>query len=160
MIFKNYIGEMIFWGVIASLIGILVNFFHPKKIDFIRKPPPPVVVDSSIPNFMEIDVDMAKAMWEMGEYLFVDARSEVQYKNGHIKGSVNLSWEEFEKHYPNVKEILKTKPALVIYCAEEECDLSRLLAKKLYQEGFKEIYVFFGGWHAWQAENFPVEKEK
>lgn len=160
MIFKNYIGEMIFWGAIASILGIFVNFFHPKKIDFIRKPPPPVVVDSSIPNFMEIDVDMAKTMWEMGEYLFVDARTEVQYKKGHIKDSINLSWEEFEKHYPKAKEKLTSKPALVIYCAGEECDLSHSLAKKLYKEGFREIYIFFGGWQAWLAENLPTEEEE
>lgn len=158
MIFKNYIGEMFFWGLFASILGIISNFFHPNKIDFIRKPPPPKVEDPSIPTFMEIDVDMAKTMWEMNEYLFIDARSEVQYKKGHIKGAINLSWEEFEKQYPSVKNILETKPGLVIYCAGEECDLSHLLARKLYKEGFQEIYVFFGGWHAWVSQNLPVEK--
>ncbi|MEJ5167378.1 MAG: rhodanese-like domain-containing protein [Thermoanaerobaculia bacterium] len=157
MIFKNYVGEMIFWGILASLLGILVNLFHPHKIDYIRKPPPPEVVDENIPNFMEVDVEMAKTMWEMGDYLFVDSRSEVQYRKGHIKGAINLSWEEFEKQYPLVKEKLKSKPGLVIYCAGEECDLSHSLAKKLYKEGFQEIYVFFGGWHAWLFENLPVE---
>lgn len=157
MIYKNYIGEMIFWGIVASIFGLVINLFHPNKIDYIRKPPPPKIEDASIPDFMEIDIDTAKTMWEMGEYLFVDSRTEVQYKKGHIMGAINLSWEEFEKHYPKVKDILKTKPALVIYCAGEECDLSHSLAKKLYKEGFQEIYVFFGGWEAWVSENLPAE---
>ncbi len=159
MIFKNYIGEVFFWGIGAFLLGIIINFFHPFKIDFIRKPPPPEVKNTSIPDFTEIDVEMAKTMWDMGQYLFVDSRSSVQFKRGHIKNSINLPWEEFEKYYPLVKDKLKSKPALIIYCAGEGCDLSHSLAKKLYLEGFQEIYIFFDGWHAWEEAGYPIEEE-
>ena len=35
-----------------------------------------------------IDIEEAKALYDSGEAVFVDARAEGEYKEGHIKGAV------------------------------------------------------------------------
>jgi len=159
MLVKNHIIEMFLWGCLAAVVGMGINLFHPHRIPYMKSPPPipPVGPEGPIPKIEEIDVSMAKDLWDLGEYLFVDSRSPVQYSRGHISKSVNLSWEEFEKYYPRLKNALHSKPGLVIYCAGEECDLSHALARRLYREGFRDMFVFFGGWEAWRDAGYPSE---
>jgi rhodanese-related sulfurtransferase len=52
--------------------------------------------------------------------------------------------------------MLKEKP-YIIYCAGTECDLSILLGNKLFELGYRQIYIFFGGWLDWQNANYPIE---
>lgn len=157
MFIRNSFTEMIAWGLAAACLGLAANLVHPYKIPFVKsKPPIGVTLDPNV-KIEEIDVIQANDLWDIGEYLFVDSRSPVQYEEGHIAGAVNLSWEEFEKYYPGVKSALQSKPGLVIYCAGEDCDLSHALARRLYQEGFRSVFVFFGGWHAWESAGLPTE---
>jgi len=155
---RNHIFEMFAWGCLAAILGLGINLVHPHRIPYMKSPPPPRVTgpDPSV-KIDEIDATMAKDLWDLGEYLFVDSRSPVQYSHGHIAKSVNLSWEEFEKYYPGLKNALHSKPGLVIYCAGEECDLSHALARRLHREGFRDMFVFFGGWEAWKEAGYPTE---
>ena len=50
----------------------------------------------------------------------------------------------------------KEKP-MVIYCGGTDCDLSILLGNLLFEQGYKQVYVFFGGWFDWLSANYPVE---
>jgi len=149
---------MVIWGLLASAVGLCVNLVHPHKIEFIRTPPPPTVDDPAIPDPIEIDVLMANNFYAMGEYLFVDSRPRVQYERGHIEGAVNLPWEALEKYYDPLQPVLKSKPALVVYCDGAACDSSHNLAKKLIQKGFPEVYVFFGGWEEWKEMDLPIKE--
>ena len=155
---RKIILTMVFWGLAAASLGLFVNLFHPRRIDYIKKPPPVVVEDPALPPPMEIDVIMASNFFLMGEYNFVDARSRVQFKRGHIEGALSLPWDDFEKYYEGVVPTLKSKPAIVVYCDGAACESSRLLARKLQQEGYPELYVFFGGWEEWIEMELPVEE--
>jgi rhodanese-related sulfurtransferase len=156
---RNHVDEMFAWGCLAVVVGLGINLIHPHRIPYMKSPPPPKVIDNGdvVPQIQEIDVSTAKDLWDLGEYLFVDSRSPVQHAHGNIAKSVNLSWEEFEKYYPALKDTLHSKPGLVIYCAGEDCDLSHALARRLYKEGFRDMFVFFGGWEAWQEAGYPAE---
>jgi len=90
------------------------------------------------------------------DVLFIDARDESDYLVGHITGSLNIPFEDFDNHKQKLEQIPKEKP-IVIYCAGTECDLSPLLANLLFEQGYKQVYVFFGGWVEWQEANYPME---
>ena len=151
--------EMLAWGCLAAVTGLGVNLIHPHKIPYAKTPPPPKVTPdpATTVKIQEIDVSTAKDLWDLGEYLFVDARTLVQYNHGHIARALDLPWDEYEKYYPQLKHSLESKPGLVIYCAGEECDLSHALARQLYQKGFRDMFVFFGGWEAWKQAGYPTE---
>jgi rhodanese-related sulfurtransferase len=92
------------------------------------------------------------------DVLFIDARDESDYLAGHITGSLNIPFEDFDNHKQKLEQIPKEKP-IVIYCAGTECDLSPLLANLLFEQGYKQVYVFFGGWVEWQEANYPMEHQ-
>jgi len=87
---------------------------------------------------------------------FVDARDESDYLSGHITNSINLPFDDFDNHKQKLDLLSKEKP-LVIYCAGTDCDLSILLGNLLFEQGYKQVYVFFGGWLEWVNANYPVE---
>jgi len=88
---------------------------------------------------------------------FVDARDEADYLVGHITNSINIPFDDFDNHKQKLEQLPKEKP-LVIYCAGTDCDLSILLGNLLFGQGYKQVYVFFGGWNEWVTANYPVEK--
>ena len=89
--------------------------------------------------------------------LFIDARDESDFNAGHITNSINIPFDDFDNHKQKLQQIHKDKPT-VIYCAGTECDLSHLLAKLLFEQGYKQVYVFFGGWVEWIDAEYPTEQ--
>jgi rhodanese-related sulfurtransferase len=88
---------------------------------------------------------------------FIDARDEVDYLAGHITNSVNIPFDDFDNHKQKLEQLSKEKP-LVIYCAGTDCDLSILLGNLLFEQGYKQVYIFFGGWNEWLNANYPTEQ--
>jgi rhodanese-related sulfurtransferase len=87
---------------------------------------------------------------------FVDARDESDYLAGHITNSINIPFDDFDNHQQKLEQLSKEKP-LVIYCAGTDCDLSILLGNLLFEKGYKQVYVFFGGWLEWLNADNPVK---
>jgi rhodanese-related sulfurtransferase len=87
---------------------------------------------------------------------FIDARDEAEYIMGFISGSINIPYYDFENHKRKLDNLSKENP-LVTYCAGTDCDLSILLANQLIKLGYKQVYIFFGGWLEWQNAHYPIE---
>ena len=60
-----------------------------------------------------ISLEDAKKDFDEGKATFVDTRAEVQYKQEHIKGSINVPTEAVETRY---KEI-PTNKKIIAYCS-------------------------------------------
>lgn len=101
-----------------------------------------------------IHLEQAYSLFNKG-VTFVDARDESDYLAGHIKNAINIPFEDFDNYKQRLAKLPKDKP-LVTYCAGTECDLSILLGNLLFEEGYKQVYVFFGGWIDWTNANYPV----
>jgi rhodanese-related sulfurtransferase len=87
---------------------------------------------------------------------FVDSRDEADYLAGHITNSINIPFDDFDNHKQKLEMLSKEKP-MVIYCGGTDCDLSILLGNLLFEQGYKQVYVFFGGWFDWLNANYPVQ---
>jgi len=103
-----------------------------------------------------IHLEQAYTLFNKG-VTFIDARDESDYVAGHIKNSINIPFEDFDNHKQKLDQLPKDKP-IVTYCAGTECDLSILLGNLLFKDGYKQVYVFFGGWVDWSNANYPIEK--
>lgn len=86
---------------------------------------------------------------------FIDARDEGDFLAGHISNSINIPFDDFDNHKQKLDQLSKDKP-MVIYCGGTDCDLSHLLANLLFEKGYKQVYVFFGGWYDWLDAKYPV----
>jgi rhodanese-related sulfurtransferase len=92
--------------------------------------------------------------------LFIDAREPADYESAHIKNAVNLPFDHFDEYKHILDTINKDQTISYIYCGGTDCDLSILLGNLLFEMGYKNVYIFFGGWNEWIEANYPVENGK
>ncbi len=102
--------------------------------------------------------DDAKKAWESREGLFVDARSKMEYEQGHIPGAISIPVGEFDAQYEKYKSKIRAAKQIITYCHGVGCQLSNKVAQKFWQDkGMRNVGSFFGGWPQWQQHNMPVE---
>jgi rhodanese-related sulfurtransferase len=106
-----------------------------------------------------IDLVKARQLSKNKKVLFVDARANVEYLQGHIPGAISLPIGEFDKYFAENESKIKKAKKLVPYCHGARCNLSEKVARRLVQDkGFTNVAVFFGGWPEWSGAGLPVEK--
>jgi rhodanese-related sulfurtransferase len=103
-----------------------------------------------------VNLQQAYSLFNNG-IAFIDARDEADYQIDHIVNAINIPFDDFDNHKQKLERLPKDKP-LVTYCAGTDCDLSILLGNLLSERGYKQIYIFFGGWIEWQNAGYPTEK--
>jgi rhodanese-related sulfurtransferase len=165
--------------IASSLIGLTYNFVNPHGIPLIKKErvlewsndstniiAPEQNTGEIDENKSVITMDEARAITLNQAYelynknaLFIDARDFVEFEIGRIKNAISLPYVEFEQYKSVLENVSKDKP-IVTYCDGKDCDLSILLGDKLYEMGYKEVYIFFGGWIDWQMANYPQEADE
>lgn len=106
-----------------------------------------------------ISYEEAVQLFNSGNALFVDARHEYDYSQGHIKGAINVPLAEFKLQKSLLSDV-KRDQTIVTYCDGAECNSSIELAKVLSAAGFTKVKMFFGGWNEWQAHQQQMEKVK
>ena len=88
--------------------------------------------------------------WQNGPgVIFVDARGKNAYIKDHIPGAVRLGQRTFEQDYPLVEGQLRGSAKIVIYCTSRQCDDSVIVANKLTTLGYRNLFLFEGGWAEW-----------
>ncbi len=93
----------------------------------------------------------------MQRRLPLDARSVEEFDEGHIKDALSLPDEQFDQRIDNFLGKADEDTPLVCYCSGEDCMSSVYLAEKLYEFGYKRVYVFFGGWPEWKGAGLPTD---
>lgn len=149
---------------LALVLALAVNFFSPAGIALVgqwdtaqgvvtAKAKNDVVIDS-----LEIEtVGLAKKLYDTGGYIFVDARSVEDYKEGHIKGAVSLPVGQVEEKLSAFLEHYPPETPIVTYCSGRTCQDSHHLAEFLMEVGYEQINVFIDGFPGWEAEGHPVD---
>jgi rhodanese-related sulfurtransferase len=110
------------------------------------------------PGVRMITLAEAEDLWAAGEALVIDARAGSFYAQGHVPRARNIPADGSGSAIP--REILDRPGdmAIVVYCEGGTCQSSLALAKRLHDEGFKDIRVFSGGWEEWTKAGLPEEK--
>jgi rhodanese-related sulfurtransferase len=149
----------------GSAIGLIYNALSPGGITLNGNWSPKTTSDSLIVpyGYVEgqdppaISLDYAMMKFQSRNTVFLDARYPEDFKAGHIRGAINLPYEEFEQYSPQVLPDLPNDQEIIVYCDGTECETSLLLARELVDLGYKNIKVFFGGWQEWQNAGLSVE---
>lgn len=87
--------------------------------------------------------------------LFIDARDQEEYNDGHIAGAINIPYFSVDEFIGQLSRIDKFTP-LVTYCEGADCDMSIRLGDELFKRGFKKVFVYFGGWEEWRNADYPI----
>ena len=161
MNFTSSLHQIYFFLIISLTLSVFVNLFRPKPILYIAKNLEiikdihQINKDVSNPMIRTIDIEIAKTLFE-NNTLFVDARAEEYFENGHIPNAIcnddiNLLIEEIDSR-------IQVDEGFIVYCSDDDCGSSEELAYTLQEQGFMSIYVFKGGWKQWTNNNLPVSR--
>jgi len=120
-----------------------------SKKEIVLKPTP------SKPTY--INLKQAYKLFLSKKVLFIDARDKWEFADGHISGSINIPEYNFDKNNQNLLNIPKNK-TLITYCDGDDCEMSSKLAENLFNIGYKNIFIFFGGWKEWINAGYRIEK--
>lgn len=116
----------------------------------------PSSYDSQIDTL--ISLEDAYNLYLSGDVIFLDAREEEEYAEGHIKGALNLPFEFWDDYWEGVEPYLDPQKDIVTYCGGLDCELSLFEARELKTTGYEKVYTFFGGWQQWEAAGLPIAK--
>jgi rhodanese-related sulfurtransferase len=87
--------------------------------------------------------------------VFIDIRTESEFKEGHILDALHILPGDIERRAAELNKY-KDRP-LVAYCRSGHRSAS--VGGKLKKLGFETVHNLGGGIMAWQAANLPVTKK-
>jgi len=100
--------------------------------------------------------ELKKILQENPNVKLLNVLPEDEFEKEHIPNSINIPVEN-ENFLDEVKQQINNKNDLVIvYCASNECPASTEAAKKLEENGYKNVYDFKGGLQEWQETGNKV----
>lgn len=158
MNFRKIIWGILFIIALSSVLGVAVHFPLLKKYiqgEFREN----FFSTERYPSIAFIALAEAEELFASQEALFVDSRSGIDYKAGHILGALSIPFEQYEEAQVQSQLNFPLEKTLVIYCDGNECQSSLALAKVLDKQGFRSIKVFFGGWVQWVQAGLPISVE-
>lgn len=118
-----------------------------------------VINNSNVKLPKGINLKQAYLLFKSDKAVFIDARDQWDFGDGHIEGSINIPYYKFDKNDKSLQKIDKEK-TIVTYCDGDDCEMSINLAKDLLELGFKNVFVFFDGWDTWKNSGFPTNKSE
>lgn len=143
---------------LSALTGLLINEFRPNGLPLIGDWSPQARMTLDSGNRIAISIEDAQALFDSGKAVFLDARPQGAFLDGHIQGAKSLPWNEFDIHMEDVIATLPEATPIITYCDGESCHLSKELAKALIEMGFANVRVLINGWGLWQSHGLPVSR--
>jgi rhodanese-related sulfurtransferase len=98
--------------------------------------------------------------YERDLVVFIDARDNDEYQQGHIPGAYLFNHYHPESYLVTVVPVCQAAQQVVVYCNGGNCDESILAARLLRdlpQVGGEKIFVYAGGIAEWTTNGLAVE---
>jgi rhodanese-related sulfurtransferase len=110
-------------------------------------------------TFDEMKALFEDPMYQYGAYLFIDARNDAHFAEGHIPGAVQLDHYHVERYVGKVLEQIPGKLKVVVYCTGGNCEDSEFAAMDLVYSGMaaSQLSIYLGGIEEWKARGMPVQ---
>lgn len=111
-------------------------------------------------SFADVVATFEDPLYEAGAYLFVDARDDKHYAEGHIPGAFQLDHYRILNYIDEVLPFCQVAEKIVVYCTGGECEDSEFATLALRDEfgvAAEKLHVFIGGIEEWNRNKMPVE---
>jgi rhodanese-related sulfurtransferase len=97
--------------------------------------------------------------FQQGAIVFIDARDETHYREGHVPGAFELDPYHPETYFPTALPPCQAAEQIVVYCHGGDCDDSVSAALLLRDVGIatNKLFVYGGGITEWTTNGWPVE---
>jgi len=98
----------------------------------------------------------AEVRRETRPILWIDARTEAEYRAGHIDSALLLNEDSWDEHLFSVVTSWTPDKVVIVYCDGGSCHASQAVAQRLKDElAIDEVYYLEGGYPAWQSAPSP-----
>ncbi|MCC6234762.1 MAG: rhodanese-like domain-containing protein [Verrucomicrobiales bacterium] len=96
---------------------------------------------------------------EQERILFVDARKDERYSEGHIPGAYPLDHYYPDRYLPELLPACQLAEVIIVYCTGGACEDSEFAALLLKEAGVAadRLRVFLGGMEEWRARGRLME---
>ena len=159
MNYSSSANQIYIYIVLSLLISFFVNILRTESLPFVAVPLKKIediaqIENTSLqPQIREISIDIAEKLF-LDSLLFIDARAEEYYHEGHIPNSICN--DDLDSLVYQVEGLISHNEGFVVYCSDDDCGSSEDLAYQLQEQGFMNIYLFKGGWKQWTGNNLPI----
>ena len=160
MNYSSSLNQTYIYIAASLLISFCVNMLRTESLPYVAVPLKKIeditqIENNSIqPQIREISIDVAERLFS-DSVLFIDAREEEYYIEGHIPNSICN--DDFDSLVYKLEDFATYNNGFVVYCSDDDCGSSEDLAYQLQDQGFTNIYLFKGGWKQWVENDFPME---
>ena len=160
MNYSSSLNQIYIYVALSLFISFFVNILRIDSLPYIAIPLGKIedidqIENSSLqPQIREISIDVAERLFS-DSVLFIDAREEEYYIEGHIPNSICN--DDFDSLVYQIEDFVTYNNGFVVYCSDDDCGSSEDLAYQLQDQGFTNIYLFKGGWKQWVENDLPVE---
>lgn len=170
---KHALQQGITITVIAAVIGLVVNSFHPRKVALgFKRPPLKYAADSlfaeELPSvniadqndpvspapkpsedLVVINAKQVRQLVSQRQAILLDARMPAEYEAGHLPNAILLPFDLLYDYEQQLNELPRDR-WLICYCDGPPCDLGELLAQELSLRGFQKVAVYQDGLNDWK----------
>lgn len=97
---------------------------------------------------------------EQNLVVFLDARKEEEYQQGHIPGAWRYDYVRHEDFLPTVGPLCQGAEQIVVYCGGGHCELSEYAAidlRDILSLPKEKLMVYGGGFNEWTTNQMPIE---
>jgi len=135
------LSQMLLLCLTALVPAVAAALFHPKCPSW----------NEDVPR--EGHVLLADALNLGDQVLWLDARSQEEYEQGHIPDAMLLNEDDWDNLFFEVMAMWQPGRKLVVYCDSKVCQASEHVAERLAEESdvAVDVQVLHGGWESWQA---------
>lgn len=85
----------------------------------------------------------------------VEALPEKYYNAGHLPGAINIPHDEIRDRAAS--ELPDKHASIIVYCANTQCQNSRMAAQVLTELGYRRVFEYVEGKQDWKAAALPLE---
>lgn len=151
------IGPLLGMAAAGLIMGLAANFFAARPLPLLRALTEPGTAAANI-HFSEVDADFVRAIGPGSGTLLLDARAAAAFRLGHIPGALSLPLAEFARSFPPLAYRLREARMLVAYCSGPNCNDSRDLARRLWEQGLKNLLLYKGGMEDWNEKGLTLDR--
>lgn len=149
---------------ISIFLAVLFNYFNPKGITWF--PEPETFVDDSLltkstttelisdsDEIPSVSYQQVKAKLDDPDVVFIDARPIEEFAESKIGNAIScFPYIEEDEMMRIIFEEIPRDKIYIIYCHGGNCDLSHMVAERMKEFDFKDIFIYTAGWEEWSKK--------
>ncbi len=151
-------GRVVALLVLGTALGLLANALRPAgAIPFVQDWGHYVEAKALEAGIGIVDTEQTQQRLNDGRAMILDARPEEEFREGRLPGAMSVPYNEIESAFEQVQLFFTPETEIITYCSGQACDDSFMLSRFLQEQGYTNVFIYAGGFKAWEDADLPVE---